>query len=397
MTDRQPLARSRAALAAVYGAAVLVGVAMVSFPASSAILKRLHGFSDAQYGSIFLPQVAMVVLGSLLGGTLADRLGLRRLLAMAFVALSFSQAALWTSAALAPAAAYVSVLVGTSCLGLGYGLAAAPLNTYPTLLFPARHDAAIVAMHTAMGLGLSLGPLFGGASEAAGLWVAFPAGLMALSAFLVAVTLATPLPAPASASGGASGQPAEPRPLGQLAFWLFAAIAMLYALAEGTFSNWVLLYLAEERGIAPAMASLALAAFWGAMTAGRLLVSALLLRVRARRIWLAMPVLMAAACLALPLARTARSGVVLFAGAGLACSALFPLTVSLAARRFAKQGPWISSMLTAALMVGIAAGSLLIGSLRTRLPLERLYAYSAVWPLLALGLCAVLASRDEVP
>lgn len=386
----------RLAIAAVYSAGLLQGVTLVSFPASSAILKRLLGLSDSQYGGIFLPQVALVILGSLLGGTLAERIGLRRLLAAAFFAMALSQGALAASALLAKGTGYASILVGTACLGLGFGFSAAPLNTYPTLLFPARHDVSIIAMHTAMGLGLSIGPLLAGACAAAGLWIAFPLLLMAACVVLVGATLAAPLP---TTSGPAGGEDAadEPRPLGASAFWLFAAIVVLYALAEGTFSNWLLLFLSEERGIALATASLALAAFWGAMTAGRLLVWGLLLRVPARRIWFLLPALMAAAFFFIPLARTARDGVLAFAGAGLACSAFFPLSVSLATRRFARHGPWISSMLMAALMVGIATGSLLIGPLRTRLPLERLYPFSAAWPLLALALSAVLARRDEVP
>jgi len=68
------------AVLAVYLIAFLQGLTLVSFPASSAVLKQMHGFTDAQYGAIFLPQVAMAVLGAVAGGTLARRLGLRPLL-----------------------------------------------------------------------------------------------------------------------------------------------------------------------------------------------------------------------------------------------------------------------------------------------------------------------------
>ncbi|WP_034431885.1 hypothetical protein, partial [Candidatus Contendibacter odensensis] len=52
------------ALLAVYLIAFLQGLTLVSFPASSAVLKQMHGFTDAQYGAIFLPQVALAVLGA---------------------------------------------------------------------------------------------------------------------------------------------------------------------------------------------------------------------------------------------------------------------------------------------------------------------------------------------
>ena len=56
---------------------MLQGLTLVSFPTSSAVLKQMHGFSTAQYGAIFLPQVALAVIGALGGGALASRLGLR--------------------------------------------------------------------------------------------------------------------------------------------------------------------------------------------------------------------------------------------------------------------------------------------------------------------------------
>lgn len=377
----------------MYVAGCLQGVTLVSFPASSAILKRLHGFSDAQYGAIFLPQVTMVILGSLLGGAVAARLGLRRLLAAALFANLVSQAALCASASLALEAAYASVLMGTACLGLGVGLSAAPLNSYPTLLFPARHDASIVAMHVAIGIGLSVGPVLAGLLAGAGLWAAFPAALAALCLVLVGVVLVISLPAdaPARSEGSPVG---DPPPKHEAAFWLFVGVVVLYALAEGTFANWVLIYLTEERGIAAPTAAVALSAFWGALTAGRVAVLALLLRFAARRIWMALPILMAAAFALLPLITTGLTGIAFFALAGLACSAFFPLSLSLATRRFPRHVAWVSSMLMAA-MGGVGLSSFLIGPLRAHWPLARIYALSAAWPLFALGLIAILVRRDE--
>ena len=65
----------------VYAAALVHGLTLVSFPALSVVLTRGYGLTDAQYGAIFLPQVACAVLGALLGGALAQRLGLKRVLA----------------------------------------------------------------------------------------------------------------------------------------------------------------------------------------------------------------------------------------------------------------------------------------------------------------------------
>lgn len=52
---------------------------IVSFAASSTVLKTMHGFNDGQYGAIFLLQVT-AVLGVLTGRGLAKRFGLKMLL-----------------------------------------------------------------------------------------------------------------------------------------------------------------------------------------------------------------------------------------------------------------------------------------------------------------------------
>jgi len=379
--------------ATVYVSALVQGLTLVSFPASSAVLKHAHGLSDAQYGAIFLPQVVMVIGGSIAGGVLAGRLGLSRLLAGALGVNLVSQAALAASAAFRPDAAYASILLGTTCLGLGFGLSAAPLNTYPALLFPQRRDAAIVAMHTAMGGGLAAGPLLAGLLSAARLWVAFPTLLATLCLTLVGASLIVAFPAPELAAR--NGVVAQPRPLREMAFWLFVATVVLYAIGEGTFGNWVLLYLSEERGLAPAAAALALSAFWGALTGGRVVVSLLLLRFPARSIWASTPLLMVSAFLVVPLVHTPTGGALAFAWAGLACSACFPLTLSLATRRYATHAPWIASMMMAAVMSGVGVSSLAIGPLRAHIALARLYPLSALWPLLTLGAIAVLIRRGD--
>jgi len=134
------------------------------------------------------------------------------------------------------------------------------------------------------------------------------------------------------------------------------------------------------------IAALALSVFWGAMVAGRLLVAVLVARIAPLSIWLGLPVLMIAVFLLLPAANTPLLGLGLFALAGLACSAFFPLTITLASAQFPDQVAWVSSMLIAALMVGVGLGSFLIGPLRQWLSLEQIYQLSALYPVLVIGL-----------
>lgn len=380
------------AVAVVYTAALLQGMTLVSFPALSAVLKETLGLSDAAYGAIFLPQVACAVAGAVAGGSLARKLGLRALLAFALACNGLSQALLAATAMLPHSVGVAVLYLGTACLGLGFGLIGAPVNTYPRLLFPAKGEPALVAAHTLIGLGLATAPLAASPLIAAGAWTSLPLILALACAALAAAVLLTALPKPAVATAASpAGRPPVAAPL----FWLFAAITVIYALAEGTFANWAVIYLRDSRGLAEMTAGLALSAFWGAIVVGRLVITLLVVRVPARLIWLTLPCLMIAAFWLLPHANSALTGIGFFAFAGFACSAFLPLTISLAVERFPEAVAWVSSMLIAALMVGVGLGSYLVGALQAALPLDALYRLSSVYPTAVL-LLAVAALRSRV-
>ena len=378
------------AVLTVYLIAFLQGLTLVSFPASSAVLRQMHGFTDAQYGTIFLPQVALAVLGAVTGGTLARRLGLQPLLWLTAAGNGLSQLALAASFWVMPALAFPVILAGTALLGWSFGLGGAPLNSYPPRFFPRRTPAAVVALHTLLGLGLMVGPLLADGFGRAGWWVGFPLSLLGLSAALALAAATVRLPSEAGGEMEERRVETNP-PLISGAFWTFAAIAVLYAFAEGTFSNWAVIYLREAKDLSAVVAALALSVFWGAMVIGRLLVAVLVVRIAPLTIWLALPVLMIAAFLLLPGASTPALGLGLFALAGLACSAFFPLTITLASERFPEHVAWVSSMLIAALMVGVGLGSFVIGPLREWLSLEQIYQFSAAYPIAVIGLALWLA------
>jgi predicted MFS family arabinose efflux permease len=97
--------------------------------------------------------------------------------------------------------------------------------------------------------------------------------------------------------------------------------------------------------------------------------------------------------LLVPLAGTAHRAVLVFALGGLGCSAVFPLTVGLAGRRFPADRARVSSVLFAALVAGQGVGSLSVGLLHARLDLGTIYPLAALPPALAL-LLALRAARE---
>jgi fucose permease len=374
--------RTPLSILVVYGAALLQGLTVVAYPASGTVLRQMHGLSNEAYGSIFLPQTAFTIVGSLLGGAVAGRLGLRRLLLLACAASVVSMGFLWSTAQAPSEAALGRLLLGTAAMGFGFGVAAAPLNTYPGQLFPRRPDPALVALHTVMGAGFSLGPLVLGGLVAIDRWAVFPGLVLGASALLGSLAVVVPLPQP---------DPARARDgHGSRLSWRlvagFGLVAVLYAVAEGTFSNWAAIFLHEARGVTEPVAALAISGFWGALTVGRLVVSALVATIPASTIWLLLPVGMAAVLLLLPWAQGPVVGVGAFIAAGLFCSAFFPLTVAIASKRFPGREALVSSMLIAALMVGVGGGSFALGALRASTSFDVIYRVAALVPLAALVL-----------
>jgi fucose permease len=388
-----------AAAATLLGASALQGLCVVSFPASATLLKQQHHFTDAQYGALFLPQVALTIAGSVAGGTLDRRLGARRLLALALGSSLIAELLLAVSVAVSRALAFPLLLAGAGFMGLGFGLSAAPLNGYPARLFPARASTALMAVHTAIGLGFALGPLAAGRAIEAGSWPWFPRALALLAAVLAVAVFARAVPDSGPFSEtveSANRVSAIPRPHRARAFWAFAAIAVLYAFAEGTLANWVVIFLHEERKLGHDVATLALSTFWAAIVAGRLVVTGLVTVVPARRVWTVLFALVALALLLVPAVHDTRTALVVFAFAGFAFSACFPLTVALASERFPRESAWVASMMIAALMLGVGVGSFAIGAVRDLVPLVALYRLSAAYPALAL-LLVVLLLRQRRP
>ncbi|MDT8436174.1 MAG: MFS transporter [Gemmatimonadota bacterium] len=398
-------AAGRPAIAAVYLTAFLQGLSIVAFPAGAAVLKDAFGLGDAQYGALFLPEVALAIAGSLGAAALVRRLGLKRLLLLAQAANGLAMVALAASVLVPPAAAFPLLLVATALVGLGFGAGGAPLNALPPVLFPGRGDAAILAQHTLLGLGLAAGPLLLAPFVRAGLWTGFPVAVAAASLVLLAMSAAATIPAddrPAGAPGSVpdvAAQPARPLAASPL-FWVFGGISVLYAFAEGTFANWAVVFLHEGIGAPAATAGIALSVFWGAIVAGRLAASVLVLRVPSQVLWLLLPGLMAAAFLLLPAASTTTAAIALFGLAGLGCSAFFPLTITLASRAFPGRAAAVSSLMIAALMLGVGTGTFVFGPLREWLTFGEIYRLSAAYPagafLLAVGAACTPACRRRV-
>ncbi len=388
---------SKTIIALLYLSALLQGLTLVSFPALSSLLKDLHGFSDAEYGSIFLPQVVMAILGSVSGATLVKRFGLKTLLLLALLFNILSQAVLGSSAWIPHVMVLPWILLGTSLLGLGFGLGGAPLNTFPSLFFPVKKDTAVGMVHTFLGIGLAAGPIMVAVLMSHGNWLGYPFGLVATCLIVLILILPQTFPQEQTEKTAVSKVEVAHHPAGTWAFWVYALIAVVYSFAEGTFSNWAVIYLGDEKHFAASVAASALSVFWAAMAGGRFLISVLVLKIPAETIWRLLPVLILMTFLLLPYANTPTVGISLFALAGLSCAGFFPLTVGIVSRRYNAYVPFVSAMMMASLMAGVGLGSFVIGPLHQVFSLETLYRLSTIYPgvvLCLIGIITIVQNRS---
>jgi len=166
--------------------------------------------------------------------------------------------------------AWPVTVLGALVLGAGAGLVDAAINADVAL----RHGQRVMHfLHAAFGVGATLGPLV--ATVLVGWnwsWRVAYAGLLALEIALLMVLLRA-RSAPVDTEGGiddslAAGSTATNPALALGASLFYFAV---YVGAEVSVGQWSFSILTEDRGVARTVAGFAVAAYWGGLTIGRLL------------------------------------------------------------------------------------------------------------------------------
>ena len=121
-------------------------------------------------------------------------------------------------------------------------------------------------------------------------------------------------------------------------FWLYAAAALLYGIVETLCGNWATLYLSTQRAVPAANASYALTAFWLMVTLGRVTLAASERWLPAKWTYVALPLALALVFQLVAHADGALIGTLAFGAAGLACSGVLPLSISLGGDRVSDAG-----------------------------------------------------------
>ena len=148
----------------VYGAGVVQGVVLVTFPAASTIFTDPdeYDLSNTQYGLLFVPQVVTAIAASLLGAALARRYGTKRIYLTGLGASLAAMALLVASTFVESdtAVAFPLLLVATAFLGVGFGLTVPAINTLTAAFHPDRVESSVLSLNALLRLGTAMAHVF---------------------------------------------------------------------------------------------------------------------------------------------------------------------------------------------------------------------------------------------
>ena len=368
---------TRAETSIVYAAGAAQGIVLVTFPAASTIFTDAdrYDLSNTQYGLLFLPQVATAITASLLGASLAGRFGTKRVYLgglgcglVSMLLLIFSQ--FFESDT---SVAFPLLLVATAFLGAGFGLTVPSLNTLTAAFHPAAVESSLLVLNALLGLGTALAPVLVAIFVGLGFWWGLPVMSAILLTGLIGRSLALPLRTEAPASARTSGIPTR--------FWMYAAFAVLYGVCETVNGNWSQLDMTSELGASTTQAAIALTAFWAMVTVGRVLFAAVQRWVPVRTTYRVLPFLLAVTFVVIALLPDGATGagVVAFGVAGLACSALLPLTIGFGEEELVGMAAAVAGGVIAFYQLGYGMAAFGVGPLLDGgLSLPTIYGISAI-------------------
>lgn len=387
---------TRAEIQVVNLAGLVQGITLVTFPAASSIFTSPteYDLTNTQYGGMFLPQVVTAIITSLTGAALARRFSAKRVLLAGLAANITAMLVLVATSGLEDRpAAYPLLLLATGFLGVGFGLTVPVLNTYAATFRPDGADGAVLVLNALLGLGTALAPVFVAVFIGLGFWWGLPVLSTVLLAMLLIVSSRLPLHADAVVATVPRERAIPPR------FWFFAAFAVLYGICETMNGNWSQQDMTSH-GASTTQAALVLTAFWSMVTVGRLLFALVVRWVPTRVVYHLLPVVLVGAFVliaALP-DDTPWYGLAVFGLAGLGCSALLPLTISLGQGALTTMSAAVAGGVIAFYQLGYGIAAFGVGRLvDTGTSLSTLYGWTAIAAAAMALLSLAVARRQPSP
>ena len=258
----------------MYAAGLVQGIALVTFPAAGTVFTSPTGTTSPAPATGAVPAP---------GADCGARVAARRRLARRVGTRPSTWPGSWPASGLddtaraqpggpRPARPRLrAAALATAFLGVGFGLVVPTLNTLTAAFHPDQRGPPVLVLNALLGLGTTLAPVFVAIFVGLGFWW----GLPVLAVVLIAVLLAgQPPPAAARGRPGRGRRRRRRRAPIPARFWVFAAFAVLYGMCETMNGNWSQIEMTRQIGASATVASLALTAFWGMVTVGRVLFAA---------------------------------------------------------------------------------------------------------------------------
>jgi FHS family Na+ dependent glucose MFS transporter 1 len=332
--------------AAYYAAFIALGLGSASLGPTLQGLAQHTGTRLSEISFLFAARALGYLIGSLVGGRLYDRVPGHRVMGSVLIVMA-------AMLALTPVVPLLWLLTAVLfALGMGEGAVDVGGNTLLVWVHRSGVGPFMNGLHFFWGVGAFLSPVIIAQLVLISSDITLAYWVLALLMLPVAVALfrlASP-PAEAVAQSGAA------RPASLLLVVLVALFLFLYVGAEASMGGWIFTYATAMGLSSETAAAYMTSAFWGALTAGRLLAIPLAARLRPHSILLMDLVgcLVSVGLILLwPYSMVAMWAGTL--GVGLAMASVFPTTLSLAESRMT-----ITGQITGWFFVGASLGGMTV-------------------------------------
>jgi MFS family permease len=262
----------RTATAATYAAFIGSGIAFASWAARIPQVRDRLELDPSQLGLVLLAVAAGSLVALPLSGPVVARLGSGRTVVAMALLLALGMA----TVAVGYLAGPVPVVVGLFLLGFGNGAWDVAMNVQGTVVERHLGRSVMSRFHAGFSLGTVAGALVGAAMVALHVGVTVHLAAVAVLVAVVVPWYARRFVADHDATPAADGTAAPERGRFEaLTAWreprtlLVGVFVLAFAFAEGTGNDWISVAAIDGHHVAPAVGTLAFAAFLTAMTVGR--------------------------------------------------------------------------------------------------------------------------------
>jgi MFS family permease len=375
----------------LYLLTLILGSSFTMIPSSSGFLLSTcgMGLSKLDYGNVFILLISGALFTSYFGGIIAKNIGIKNLLIFGLCMSSISMGLFSLESLFLQKVglSYPVLMLILFFLGTGYGAMMTSLSTYFL-----HRKGLFQNLFIALGMGACISPLLFKVCLTLGVWWAAPLVVACTLALLtIFVLFLFPKPDKRSPIATFSLQCiAQKRGL-----LLFVGMTVFYGICETLFSTWGIVFLKQDKGISELVASYSLFFFWFFVMLGRFVIAGYA-RLSLKKIFIALGVMLAIACIAAGLSSSTASVLIIFSLAGLGCSSLLPLIYQCCQKHLEGREMAISGMLGGMYIIGYGLSAAGVACIERRAQISFASVFIAVGILLIISIIILTWNRKAI-